>query len=320
MTLKKLLFSIAKELSVISPTPELDARVIIRHVLNKDDSFLFANPKSPISNSQYTKIRQIIRKRKKGWPIAYLVGHKEFFGYDFIVNKNVLIPRPESEWLVEQAIQFIKSKVSKVNKETNILDIGTGSGCIIISLAKELEKLTTYDLRLTTKLYASDISPKALAVAKKNAKKLLFEDDARELDNGSRLRLSAEQAGSNNSIKFIHSDLFTNHLLHKKFNLIIANLPYVPEQNGSRIPGRGSIDFEPKDSIYAQNNGTAIIKKFLKEAKKYLASYGIILLELDPRNAEELFKYTAKIYPQSKVELKKDLAGHDRYLIISVQN
>jgi len=323
MTLKKLLLSLSSELAPFSSTPELDAKVILKNILNKDDSFFFSRPESPISNSQYGKIRNLTRKRKEGWPIAYLVGHKEFYGYDFIVNKNVLIPRPESEWLVEEAIQFIKLKVLKVHKELNILDLGTGSGCLVISLAKELYKLDK--LSSFINLFASDISNKALLVAKKNAKRLIDEPT---------------------KIKFIHSDLFTNRLLHKRFDLIIANLPYVPkpdchfdrsaserrvekslgklETNSFEISRQARDDkavaFEPQNAIFADNNGTAIIKRFLKEARGHLSGGGILLIELDPRNAATLFEFAKKNYPESKIDLQKDHANHNRYLKISTSS
>ncbi len=169
-----------------SPTPEIDTRVLLEFSLNKTREYLTAHSYEPLTNSKYTKFRRVVRRRKKGEPIAYITKNKEFYGYDFLINKNVLIPRPESELLVENAIKFIKLKVHKVKKGDglSIIDIGTGSGNIIISLALEAEKLRSYGLMPI--FHASDISQKALYVARKNAKKHKV----------------------NNIIRFFRSDLF----------------------------------------------------------------------------------------------------------------
>jgi len=296
-------------------TPELDVKVLIKEVLLKDEASLLLHPQMLLTNYQLEKLNKLVKKRANNQPIAYLVGHKEFFGYDFMVNKNVLIPRPETEFLVEEALRFIKQKSNKNQKpKTNyqVLDMGTGSGCIIISLTLELEKLCTEDCVLRTKLHASDISKKALNIAKKNAAKF----------------------GIKNKIKFYHSDLFGNRLLHKKYDIIIANLPYVPlpchpranndstrgscSIQDSRFHGNGSIRFEPQNAIFADDNGAAIIEKFLIEAKKYLNTDGTILIELDPRNAKQIEKFANKQFPEAKIDLKQDLARLDRYLFISI--
>jgi release factor glutamine methyltransferase len=278
------------------PTASLDVRVLLEDVLKKDTSIVFTHPEMPLTNTQYARFRSLIRRRKKGEPVAYLIGHKEFYGYDFFVNKNVLIPRPETELLVEQAIEFIKLKVHKAKSEIKIIDIGTGSGCIIISLILELYKLSTFSFIL--KCCASDISSKALYVARKNAK---FHQ-------------------VNKDIKFYYSDLFANKLMPKKYDVIIANLPYVPTNNSKLIANnsklRSGIYFEPQKAIFAENNGTKIIKQFLDQAKDRINKDGLILIEVDPRNAKVLQKYTKDIFPKSKVELLKDLAKLDRVIRI----
>lgn len=321
MKIKKILQKASLELKEAGiPTSDLDARVLLEHSMAKDSVFLYSNPNGLLTNAEYAKFRSYIRKRKSGLPVAYIIGYKEFYGHDFIVNKNVLIPRPESEWLVEQALERIKGYVLSIKQENNdtkslipntkynILDLGTGSGCLIISIALDLS--TNYQL-LTTNYYASDISAKALSVAKKNSQRLLAP------------LLDKERSGEVNEIKFYKSDLFSNTRLHKRFNLIVANLPYVPLVSppfqggvrGGASEAKNPIDFEPANAIFAPDNGASIIKKFLQESTKYLAKDGTILIELDPRNALELEKFAKKIY--KKVELKKDLARLNRYLIIS---
>ncbi len=295
-----------------SPSPELDANVLIENVIGKDRTFLFSHPLEPLTNAQYYKLRRFVNRRKKGEPIAYITGHKEFYGLDFAVNKNVLIPRPETEFLVAKALEFLKRKSDELkNRKINILDIGTGSGCIIISIIKSFSALAFPPY---ARFFAADISRKALIIAKKNTKRLLFDVGDQNLSSSYR---------SNNKIKFIDSDLFSNRLLRKKpaspaggFDIIIANLPYVPDQTENRRLKFENIYFEPPSAIFAPDNGARTIKRFIDQSKSYINKNSLILIELDPRNAVGLEKYARKTYREAKIELKKDLAGLDRYLII----
>lgn len=270
-------------------TAGLDARVLLGYVLEKDSSNIFSHPEMPLTNAQYSKFRRLINRRKRGEPVAYLTGHKEFYGHNFFVNKNVLIPRPETELLVEQAIKFVKSKVHKVKSDLNIIDVGTGSGCIIISLA-----LKARSCKLKVNLFASDISKKALYVARKNAE--FYQVDK--------------------NIRFFHSDLFSNKQMPKKYDIIIANLPYVPLKAISYKLENRNLKYEPKDAIFAKDDGAEIIKRFLDQAKTQINKNGLILIEVDPRNARGLKKYAKNIFPKSKIELIKDLAKFDRVIRI----
>lgn len=272
------------------PTASLDARVLLEDVLKKDSSYVFSHPEMPLTNYQYSKFRSLIRRRKRGEPVAYLTGHKEFYGYDFFVNKNVLIPRPETELLVEEVIKFIKLKVHQVKSPIQIIDIGTGSGCIIISLARQANSH-----KLTPNFFASDISRKALYVARKNAK--------------------LHQVDKN--IKFYNSDLFANKKMPKKYDIIIANLPYVYKKwNVESRKGGNGIDHEPKNSIFAEDNGTQIIKQFLDQVKDRINKNGLILIEVDPRNSKELFNCAKDIFPKENISLLKDLSKLDRVIRI----
>jgi len=278
------------------PTPELDVRVLLVAAMAKQDAFVYAHPDFLVTNAQYAKFRRYIRKRKKGEPIAYILGHKEFYGYSFLVNKNVLIPRPESEWLVETGISFLQNYESRImnngKHDINILDMGTGCGCLAISISKELQ---SKNYQLPTKIFAVDSCKRAIVVAKKNSRLLK----------------------PVHSTLFLNSNLFENiRIKNKKFNLIIANLPYVPPRL-KKI--KSSIDFEPQDAIFAGNNGTGIIKKFLSGSKNHIERDAFILLELDPRNALDLLKYSREIFPAAKIDLHKDLAGHNRYLSITIK-
>ncbi|PIS07388.1 peptide chain release factor N(5)-glutamine methyltransferase [Candidatus Berkelbacteria bacterium CG10_big_fil_rev_8_21_14_0_10_43_13] len=303
---------------------ELDVTIMMKSVLENDEAFLLMHPEMPLTNGQLNKLNKLVKKRSNFEPIAYLVGHKEFFGHDFTVNRNVLIPRPETENLVEESLKIVKLKIKNLLKIENcklkILDMGTGSGCIIISLILETEKQWSNGAMKQLRFFASDVNKKALRVAKRNARRLLN-------------NRTIEQS---NNVKFYHSDLFSNRLLHRKYDIIIANLPYVPfpchpgldpgsrqdKQHNfldSRLRGNDSISFEPANAIFANDNGAAIIKNFLTEAKKYLNAHGIILLELDPRNADQIQNFAKANFPAATIESKKDLAGLKRYLLIASQ-
>jgi len=237
---------------------EIDALILLEFVTKKSREFLLANPEFELSEKQIIKLNNLVGRRKSHEPIAYITGHKEFFGLDFFVSPDVLIPRPETEQLVEATLEFIVAR-----KEVNILDVGTGCGNIIISLAKNAN--ADYS--------ASDISKEVLDVARKNAEKHQVK------------------------INFIQSNLFEN--IHKNFDVIIANLPYVPADNSV---GKG-IKYEPQTAIFAEDNGTAIIKEFLNDAQKYIKKDGLILVELDPRNANFLKDFAQKIFIDSELIL-----------------
>lgn len=285
MLLKNLINKSALELKKAGiKTYNLDVQILLEEIIAKDRAFTYSHPDFLITNAEYARFRRYIRRRKTGEPIAYILGHKEFYGLDFFVNKNVLVPRPETEQLVEWGIDFIKNYgLPTTDYRLKVLDMGTGSGCIVIALSVICNLLSV-------SYYASDISARALAVAKKNAKKLNAQN-----------------------ITFLKSNLFSSPRLKSKvFDLIVANLPYVPRS----FKIDKSVSLEPSDAIFANNNGTSIIKKFLDQVKDHFTTNGLILLELDPRNARTIKNYARDCFPRTKIELKKDLAGLNRYLLI----
>ena len=253
----------------------LDAEVLLVFVLKKDKTWLFSHLNIDLSAKLINKYKKLISRRKKGEPVAYITNHKEFFGLDFYVDESVLIPRPETELLVDEALKFRKKKMK-------ILDVGTGSGNIIISIMVNSKQLTD------NRYYATDISSEALKIAQKNAKKhKVF-----------------------SKIKFIHSDLFDN-LYKIKFDLIVANLPYLQKQDI-----KGEITYEPKRALLGGEEGVAIIKRFLLGSKNYLAKNGKIIIEIDPRQAKTIKDMAKNIYPDKKVLLKQDLSKLDRMMIL----
>jgi release factor glutamine methyltransferase len=253
--------------------PKIEADLLLGHVLKQSREFLYMHPDKKLTPKQAAAFENMAMKRKKGMPAAYLLGYKHFYGLKFKVNRDVLIPRPETEWLVDEAARIIK-RLRKQNpsKLIKIIDVGTGSGAIAVSIAKAVN-----DKKI--QITATDISEKALLVAKANAK------------------------SNKVKINFKRSDLLAG--VSGKFNIIIANLPYVPISDYKKL--LQSLKYEPKLALTDGTDDFVLISKLLKQAKNNLAPNGIILLETDPASIK-LFK--------SKGKITKDIRGLDRFIRI----
>jgi len=282
----------------------LDRELLLSHALNKPREYFFTHTEKELSSIQVKKYNKLVNRRLKGEPIAYLTGKKEFYGLDFIVNKNVLIPRPETELLVEEVLRQIQNtrqrrgspKAAKYKIPDIILDVGTGSGNIIISVIKNLPA----NARKKINFYATDISKKALFIAKKNARKHKI------------LRL----------IKFIKSDLLK--FIHKKKlegnTIIIANLPYVSPQMYRKH--KKNLRFEVKKALASEKNGLEYYIRLIREIRE-IVSIGknkevLILLEISPEQKKGILDIIQKFLPFSRVDFFRDLAGHWRVARVSI--
>lgn len=277
---------ISRNLSGISDTPSLDAQVLLAHILNKPRSWVLAHPEANLDNQQEQQVGEALDRLLAGEPLPYVLGHWEFFGLDFQVTHDTLIPRPETELIVEQALQWLNQHpVAR-----NAIDVGTGSGCIAISLTAHLP-----DLRCV----ATDLSPAALRVAQDNA----------------------ERHGVTGRIKFIQADLFQafdpqgSSFAEMNFDLIVANLPYVPTDTL-----RESVVFvcEPGLALDGGPDGMDLIRRLLTQAPTYLAPDGLLLFEIEYRQATQAQLLARAAFPQAQLVLFQDLAGHDR--VIGVQS
>jgi release factor glutamine methyltransferase len=257
-----------------STSPHLDAEVLLCFVLKKDKAFIFSHPKYVLPKQQSLKFTNLIKKAQKGIPIAYLVGHKEFFGLDFAVSRNTLIPRPETEILVET----IMARNLLIGKRFNILDIGTGSGAIIISLAKFLNNNKF-------KFYASDISSSALQIARKNA-------------NKHKVRIAFKQGSL--------LEPWKSHSL----NLIVANLPYLTAQSDR------SIRFEPTQALIAGNKGLALFEQLFKQISELTKKPHSIILEIGSDQKNKIKKLAKKVLPEYKVDFISDLSKRVRVAVL----
>lgn len=269
----------------------LDAEILLCFVLGCAREKLILNTQYPIPNIQFNKYKKLIEKRQNNWPIAYLVGRKEFYGIDFYINKNVLVPRPETELLID-AIMNYESRI--MNHGLKILEIGTGSGCIAITLAKYLPN---------AKITSTDISNKALYVARKNLKKLKL-----------KTCLAGRQALN---LKFKKSDLLSN--IKTLPDIIVANLPYLTKEE-LKEP---SISREPKTALYGGKDGLALYEKLFRQIKqkiyhgKVRPCHGILIFaEIGENQGCKIKKMIKSIFPEAEIEIKKDLANRNRVVII----
>jgi release factor glutamine methyltransferase len=277
----------------ISP---LDAEILLSYVIRKPKEYLFAHPEKELTETQETKIKKMMSRRYDGEPIAYLTNSREFYGLDFYVDKNVLIPRPETEILVEKILNQTQDAKCKI-KNTNIFDIGTGTGNIIISIAKNIPDKISRKFSF----HGIDISKKALQVARKNARK-------NKVDR---------------KIEFTKSDLLEYLIKNKKTienkNLIItANLPYVSPKLYDKY--FQNLKFEPRTALVSDDNGLRHYKDLLKQIKESLLIDHCLLtivLEISPEQKKPISRLILRIFPDAKIDFYKDLAGKIRIAEIS---
>lgn len=281
--------------------PALDVELILAYALKKSREFILTHGEYKLTKIQISKYNSLVNKRSKGEPLAYLIGHKEFYGLDFLVNKNVLIPRPETELMLDETLNLI----SHITNRVSLVDVGTGSGCIAITLAKKIKK---------SKFIATDISERALAVAKKNTKKHKV-DKTIKLFQGNLLEPIIKKQ---NSLEIRNCNL-----------VILANLPYLTP---AQIKNSPPIQKEPKLALAAGNDGLKYYRELFTQIKKLneICDVRYALCEIDPRQKnristlikKELFTHRSfsEGGPGSSFQIKKDLKGHSRLVVIKFLN
>lgn len=225
---------------------------------------------------KYDNLEEVIAKIDEGYPIAYLIGDVSFYGYPFKVNENVLIPRFETETLIEKTIKLIKS----LNLEnSNLIDLGTGSGVIAITLKKEIPSLN---------ITAIDKSKEALKVAIENSKL------------------------NNVNVDFQNQDIF-NYELPENISIVISNPPYIEEDSNYNQ----NVLYEPKEAIFVSNTNPLIYyEQILKIAKEQITKKHLIAFEIDEDHKEDMHKLCKKYFPSDNIVIEKDLAGKNRYAFI----
>ena len=260
-------------------SPHNSTNLLLSELLGVDKAYLIAHPEKELSKSEELKFKSWIIRRTKFEPVWYIAGKIDFMGHRFEVNREVLIPRPETELLIEK---FISDNAKDILPDCRLLEIGTGSGAIIISLAA----------RLKGHYFASDISERSLRVAQKNAGML----------------------ENRTKILFKKGNLF-EPWEKEKFDYILVNLPYIPHVQMSRL-SLDILNFEPKIALDGGKDGLEIYEKFLIKASNHLNNKGKIYGEIGDNQGIKLIEFANRYLPDSKTEIIKDYGKYDRIFII----
>lgn len=264
-----------------------DFFILLAHATGEEKTFLLAHPEYELSAEKEEKAREYLKRRLKYEPVASITGHKEFYGRDFLVTEATLIPRPETELLIERALALFETDPPL--SQADIIDLGTGSGNIIITLAKELPKKQR-------KFFGIDVSEQALAIARKNAERL----------------------GAEKDILFLHSDLLRDFPLPQEKNrhlVIAANLPYL----SSEIYQASSEDvrnFEPKSALESGADGLDHYRRLFDELEPFRKHFlsAALFLEISPEQSSILRKIILQAFPEAEVSVLQDLADKDRLI------
>lgn len=251
--------------------------MIIEYVLQMDRKQILLDFNKKVSKSQENKIRDLINKVKNGFPVQYAINKAYFMNLEFYVNENVLIPQPDTEILVEKAIEEIKKMQRVVKHKIKILDLCTGSGCIALSIANSVKNV---------KIYATDISTKALNIAKKNYKRL-------------------EKYTNGNEVYFKKSDMF-NNIKEKDFDFIITNPPYIEANTINTLSKE--VKSEPKIALDGGKDGLKFYKIIRENIDNYLRKDGMLFMEIgynQAKSVQDLFKES---------EVFKDFGNNDRVI------
>ena len=255
--------------------PQLDSEILLSNSIKRDKKHIILNPKEILNSEQLGKFKSLIERRKKGEPIAYLINKKEFWKDEFFVNKDVLIPRPDSELIIEQVLKIYSKDV-----QLQVLDIGTGSGCILLSILKERSNFYGTGI---------DISKKSINVSKFNAKQLNL----------------------TNRVKFFHSSV--DNFNNGKYDIIVSNPPYI-EQLSLKYLEKDVVNFEPKLALSGGFDGFSKIRKVINKTSILIKKNGKFILEIGFNQKNKVIKILKEegFYVNKAI---KDYGNNDRCII-----
>ena len=263
------------------PDAHIEAELLLGHFLGVPNHHLYAFPGQELTLQQVELLNGALDRRLDREPLAYILGHREFYDIDMVVEPGVLIPRPETEMLVELVLALSRGRHS--DKEVSIAEPGTGCGAISICLAKHLPK---------AKVFATDTSEKALRIAKHNVQ---------QLDVGGQVTL-------------MKGDLLRP--VPEKVDIIVANLPYIPTD---QIPGlQPEVRWEPREALDGGIDGLETMMRMLNQATDKIREDGAIILEMDPGQVRSLKDLANKLFPAATVTVEQDLGHLDRVLAIQL--
>lgn len=267
-----------------SSSPRLDSEVLLAHARGCQRIELYTAFDDEPAEEVKTAFREMVRRRAEGTPVAHLVGYKEFYSAAFEVNADVLIPRPETEHLVVEALDRAKQLLAGGAADSlNIVDVGTGSGIVAVTMALQLP---------ACQVLAVDMSQSALDVARRNI----------------------EKHGLEERVELLQGDLLEQCPPEQKFDLILSNPPYVSSQEYEALESTVK-DYEPKVALVAGPRGDEVISRLLTQAADRLAQGGFVIFELSPMLAQRLPDFVDSVWQEPKVT--KDLAGHARVVTLS---
>lgn len=281
-----------KGLLLSSALPRQEVEILMASIVDKSREFFLIHPEEKITAKDYKTFCRLEKKRLANWPISYLTGHKEFYGLDFLITPATLVPRPETELIIEEVINC--SRTANSLSKTKIIDLGTGSGAIIISLANELKRLLP-DFYKEADFIGIDISKKALQIAKKNS-----------------LR-----HGFKGKIKFRYGNLLSPIVkdLKNQDLMISANLPYLTKEQIKHSP---TISREPKLALDGGKDGLEYYEKLFKQLKKANFKRATVFCEIDPSQTKKISILTSKYFSAFEQKLIKDLSGQNRLFMVKL--
>lgn len=278
MTIRDIISETIIKLEAVGiPSARLDAEVLLAFCLNCDRLEFIKNPDRPLSNTQIKAFQKLLDRRLRFEPVAYITGRKAFWSFTLEINHDVLIPRPDTEVIVEEALAVCRTQAFN---QPRILDIGTGSGAIALALALEIPE---------AQITATDISAAALKLAQKNALAL-------ELQN---------------SITFFQSDLFEQ--VHGEFNMIVSNPPYIGTEEYETLAA-GVKDYEPREALLSGQTGLEFYEKLIYQAHSHLTENGWLLLEIGAKQGERVRAIMANTGFYDRIDVRADYAGLSRVI------
>ena len=276
MNIEKILYKYSKKLNYLNfYNSVLDCEILLSNVLKKNREYLILNQSTELNQKQIKSFNSLFKRRKKGEPIAYITNKKEFWKDIYYVDKNVLIPRPETEHLIEEVFKLTDNNFAK-----NVLDLGTGSGCILLSILKGRKKFRGIGI---------DVSKKSINISKYNAKKLKLE----------------------NRSKFYISDV--DNFLFGKYDIIVSNPPYIENLNLKYLD-RDVVNFEPKIALNGGITGFSVISKVISKAATLIKKDGLFFLEIGYKQKNKVINMlkNKKFYIQ---KVLKDYGKNDRCIV-----
>jgi release factor glutamine methyltransferase len=256
----------------------LDAQTLLAHCLGKSRTWLLSHPEESLTKSVFSAFQQKIDALERGIPLPYVLGHWEFYGLDFTVTSDTLIPRPETELLVDKALDWLNLQP----KSCLVVDIGTGSGCIAVTLAKHHPDVS---------VIATDISHSTLKIARGNA----------------------IQHKVGHQVDFLQADLFPPIL--DRIDLICANLPYIPTQTLQTLEVSGR---EPDLALNGGLDGLVLIGNLFEEAPAHIAPGGSLLIEIESSQGDNAQNLAQRAFPYAEISLVPDLSGKDRLVTVQL--